>query len=66
MFPATNSFSTLSHETFFFCNICNEGLDNEQEITKHSKENHERLMNDDRYNDTELHKGFDEEGPRII
>ena len=53
-------------ETVFVCNICNEGLDNEQEITKHIKDNHESLMNNDSYTDTELYEGFDEEGHRII
>ena len=53
-------------ETVFFCNICNEGLDNEQGITKHRKDNHESLMNDDSHDDTDLYEGFDEEGHRIV
>ena len=53
-------------ETVFVCNICNEGLDNEQEITTHIKDNHESLMNNDSFNDAELYEGFDEEGHRII
>ena len=43
----------------------NEGLDNEQDIAKHIKNNHESLVNDENYNDNELYKGFDEEGHRI-
>ena len=53
-------------ETDFVCNICNKGLDNEHEITKHIKDNHEILMNDNSYTDSELYEGFDEESQRII
>ena len=53
-------------ETLFVCNVCNKGLDNEQEIAKHIKNNHESLLNDDSYDDNELYKGFDEEGHRIV
>ena len=53
-------------ETDFVCNICNKGLDNEQEIIKHIKDNHEILMNDNSYTDSELYEGFDEESHRII
>ena len=49
-------------ETVFVCNICNIGLDNEKEVTKYIRDNHDH----DSYNDTELYKGFDEEGHRII
>ena len=47
-------------ETVYVCNICNEGLDNENEITKHIRDNHESLMNDDSYSDTDIYEGFDE------
>ena len=53
-------------ETVYVCNICNEGLDNENEITKHIRDNHESLMNDDSYSDTDIYEGFDEEGHRIV
>ena len=56
----------IEGETVFVCNICNEGLDNEMEITKHIKNNHEILLSDDSYTDSELYEGFDEEGHRII
>ena len=46
--------------------ICIEGLDNEMEITKHIKDNHEILLSDDSYTDSELYEGFGEEGHRII
>ena len=42
-------------ETVFVCNICNKGLDNEQEITKYIEENHESLMHDVRLNDSALY-----------
>ena len=53
-------------ETVYVCNICNEGQDNENEFTKHIKDNHESLMNDDSYSDTDIYEGFDEEGHRIV
>ena len=53
-------------ETVYVCNICNEGLDNKNEITKHIKDNHESLMNDDSYSDTNIYEGFDEQGHRIV
>ena len=53
-------------ETLFVCNVCNEGLDTEQEIAKHIQNNHESLLNDDSYDDNELYEGFDEEGHRIV
>ena len=53
-------------EPLFVCHICNEGLDTEAEITKHIEDNHESIMNDDSYDDTELYEGFDEEGHRIV
>ena len=53
-------------ETVYVCNICNKGLDNENEITKHIRDNHESLMNDDSYSDTDIYEGFDEEGHRIV
>ena len=56
----------IEGETVFMCNICNEGLDNEMEITKHIKDNHEILLSDNSYTDSELYEGFDEEGHRII
>ena len=49
-------------ETLLVCNVCNKGLDNEQKIAKHIKNNHESLLNDDSYDD----KGFDEEEHRIV
>ena len=52
-------------ETVFVCNICNKGLDNDQEITKHIKVNRESLKNDDIYDDTDLYKCFEEEGHRL-
>ena len=45
-------------ETVFVCNICNEGLDNEMEITKHIKDNPEILLSDNSYTDSELYEGF--------
>ena len=56
----------VAGETVFVCNICNEGLDNEIEITKHMKDNHEILLSDTSYTASELYEGFDEEGHRII
>ena len=53
-------------EPLFVCNICNEGLDTEAEITKHIEDYYESIMNDDSYDDTELYEGFDEEGHRIV
>ena len=46
-------------ETLFVCNVCNEGLDTEQEIAKHIQNNHESLLNDDSYDDNELYEGFE-------
>ena len=34
-------------EPVFVCNICNEGINNEAEITKHINDKHESLMSDD-------------------
>ena len=53
-------------EPLFVCNICNEGLNTEEEITKHIEDNHESIMHNDSYDDTELYEGFDEEGHRIV
>ena len=51
----------------FLCAMsANEGLDTEQEVAKHIKNNHESLLNDDSYDDNDLYEGFDEEGHRIV
>ena len=52
-------------EPIFVCNICDEGLDTEAEITKHIKDKHESIMSDD-LNDSDLYEGFDEDGNRIV
>ena len=51
-------------EPLFVCNVCDEGFDSEAEITQHIGEKHESLMNDDSLKDSDLYKGFDEEGHR--
>ena len=53
-------------ESLFVCNICNEGLENEQEFEEHNKNSHESLLNDDSYDDIDLYEGFDKEGHRIV
>ena len=55
----------VNGEPIFVCNICNEGLDTETEITKHIKDKHESIMSDD-LNDSDLYEGFDEDGNRIV
>ena len=52
-------------ELIFVCNICDEGLDTEAEITKHIKDKHESIMSDD-LNDSDLYEGFYEDGNRIV
>ena len=53
-------------EPVFACNICNEGFDSDAQITNHIKDKHESIINDDSdSSDTDLFKGFDEEGYRI-
>ena len=52
-------------EPLFVCNVCDEGFDSEAEITQHIEEKHESLMNDVSFDDSDLYKGFDEEGHRI-
>ena len=52
-------------EPVFACNICNEGFNNEAEIREHMNDKHKSLMSDD-LNDTDLYKGFDEDGNRIV
>ena len=52
-------------EPVFGCNICNEGFNNEAEITEHINDKHKSLMSDD-FNDTDLYEGFDEDGNRIV
>ena len=54
-------------EPVFACNICNEGLDTEEEISNHIRDEHESIMNDDlNISDTDLYEGFDEDGNRIV
>ena len=54
-------------EPVFACNICNEGLDTEEEIANHIRDEHESIMNDDlNISDTDLYEGFDEDGNRIV
>ena len=53
-------------ETVFVWNICNEGLDNKMDVTRHINNNHEILLSDNSYTDSESYEGFDEEGHRII
>ena len=55
----------VNGEPIFVCNICNEGLDAEAEITKHIKDKKESIMSDD-LNDSDLYEGFDEDGNRIV
>ena len=52
-------------EPIFACNICDEGLDSEAEVTKHIKDKHESIMSDD-LNDCDLYKGFDGDGNQIV
>ena len=53
-------------ESRFVCNICNEGLENEQEFKEHIKNYHESRLNDDSYDDINLYEGFDKEGHIIV
>ena len=55
----------IDGEPLFVCYVCDEGFDSEAEITQHIEEKHESLMNDDSLDDSDLYKGFDEEGHRI-
>ena len=69
MFDAEDYFKLeyVDGEPLFVCNVCDEGLDSEAKITKHIKDKHESLMNDDlkSWDDSDLYEGFDEEGHRI-
>ena len=49
-------------EPLFVWNVCDEGFASEAEITQHIEEKHESLMSDDSLDDSDLYKGFDEEG----
>ena len=53
-------------ESLYVCNVCNEGLENKQEIEQHIKNNPESLLNDDSFDDIGLYEGFDKEGHRIV